>query len=49
MKKIKKAAMHRTKGSGDVSALGKAVAIDVDAGNKEKTLVHAIDSLPFVL
>ena len=23
--------MHRTKGSGDVSALGKAAAIDVDA------------------
>ena len=30
-KKVRKAGMHRTKGSGDVSALGKATAMDVDA------------------
>ena len=30
-KKVRKAGMHRTKGSGDVSSLGKAAAMDVDA------------------
>ena len=30
-KKVRKEGMHRTKGSGDVSALGKGTAMDVDA------------------